>query len=109
MPKFCPPAWYRTQRDQRPRPIIDYTFSEVNEAAASQALDTIKFGAALLRYLQRLERSDTRRGTIKLTKTDISDTIMRIWISLPTIPCLGAVLPTYCGFLGLAGWRVVLS
>jgi hypothetical protein len=48
-----------------------------------------------LRFLQRLERADKRRGTIKLAKTDISDAFMRVWISLETIPCLGAILPSY--------------
>jgi hypothetical protein len=83
------------QRDRRPRPIVDYTFSAVNDATLSQAPDSIQFGAALLRFLQRLERADTRRGTIKLAKTDISDAFMRVWISLETIPCLGAILPSY--------------
>jgi hypothetical protein len=83
------------QRDRRPRPIVDYTFSEVNDATVSQAPDAIQFGAALQRFLQRLERADTRRGPIKLAKTDISDAFMRVWISLQTIPCLGAILPSY--------------
>jgi hypothetical protein len=83
------------QRDPRPRPIVDYTFSDVNVATVSQAPDSIQFGAALLRFLQRLERADTRRGPIKLAKTDISDAFMRVWISLDTIPCLGAILPSY--------------
>jgi hypothetical protein len=83
------------QRDRRPRPIVDYTFSNVNAATLSQAPDSIQFGAALLQFLQRLECADTRQGTIKLAKKDILGAFMRVWISLATIPCLGAILPSY--------------
>jgi hypothetical protein len=83
------------QHDRRPRPIVDYTFSDVNNSTVSQAPDAIQFSAALQRFLQRLKRADTRRGTIKLAKTDISDAFMHVWISLQTIPCLGAILPSY--------------
>jgi hypothetical protein len=30
-----------------------------------------------------------------LAKTDILDAFMRVWISLATIPCLGAILPSF--------------
>jgi hypothetical protein len=83
------------QRDRRPRPIMDYTFLQVNESTISRAPDSIQFGAALYRFLQCLERSDTRHGLIKLAKTDISDAFMRVWISLATIPFLGAILPSF--------------
>jgi hypothetical protein len=50
------------QRDRHQCPIVDYTFSDVNEVTVSQAPDSIQFGVALLRFLQRLERADTRRA-----------------------------------------------
>jgi hypothetical protein len=96
------------QRDRRPRPIVDYTFSEINGGTLSVAPDAIQFGSALFRFLQKLERADTRRGTIKLAKTDISDAFMRVWISLQTIPCLGAILPTYPGEEPLVAFPMIL-
>jgi hypothetical protein len=87
---------------------VGYTFSAVNDATLSQAPDSIQFGAALLRFLQRLARADTRRCTIKLAKTDISDAFMRVWILLETIPCLGAILPSYPGKEPLIAFTMIL-
>jgi hypothetical protein len=36
-----------------------------------------------------------KKGTIWLAKTDVTDAFMRVWISPPTLPTLGAVLPSY--------------
>jgi hypothetical protein len=83
------------QWDQHPCPIVDYTFLEVNNATILQAPDSIQFGAALYHFLQCLERTDTHCGLIKLAKTDISDAFMHVWISLATIPCLGAILLSF--------------
>jgi hypothetical protein len=86
------PSGVVPQRDRRPRPIIDYTFSGINNATLSRAPDSIQFGAALYHFVQRLQRADTRCGTIYLGKTDVADAFMRVWISLSTIPALGAIL-----------------
>jgi hypothetical protein len=96
------------QRDRRPRPIVDYTFSGVNDATVSLAPDSIQFGAALYRFLQQLQRADTRHGPIKLAKTDISDAFMRVWLSLATIPSLGALLPTYPGEEPMVAFPMIL-
>jgi hypothetical protein len=74
----------------------------------SQAPDSIQFGAALLCFLQRLERAETHRGPIKLAKTDISDAFMRVWILLDTIPCLGAILPSYPDEEPLVAFSMIL-
>jgi hypothetical protein len=96
------------QRDRRPRPIVDYTFSGVNEGTNSAAPDSIQFGAALIRFLQHLERADTRRGPIYLSKTDISDAFMRVWIALDTIPVLGAILPSLPGEEPIIAFPMIL-
>jgi hypothetical protein len=91
------------QRDRRPRPIVDYTYSDVNNGTLSVAPDLIQFGTALTRFfgtaltrfLQHLERADTQQGPIYLSKTDITDAFMRVWIALESIPILGAILPMY--------------
>jgi hypothetical protein len=74
---------------------VDYTYSDVNNGTLSVAPDSIQFGTALTRFLQHLERADTRRGPIYLSKTDIADAFMRVWIALESIPILGAILPSY--------------
>jgi hypothetical protein len=66
------------QRDRRPRPIVDYTYSGINAGTDSQAPDSIQFGASFHRFLRHLQRANTRRGTIRLAKTDISDAFMRV-------------------------------
>jgi hypothetical protein len=96
------------QRDRRPRPIVDYSFSGVNDATVSCAPDSIQFGAALYRFLQRLQRADTRQGVIRLAKTDISDAFMRVWLDLATIPSMGALLPTYPGEEPMVAFPMIL-
>jgi hypothetical protein len=96
------------QRDRRPRPIVDYSYSGVNDGTISVAPDSIQFGNTFNRFLQRLERADTRRGPIYLAKTDISDAFMRVWISLDTIPSLGALLPIYQGEEPLVAFPLIL-
>jgi hypothetical protein len=102
------PSGVVPQRDRRPRPIVDYTFLKVNDSTILQAPDSIQFRAALYRFLQCLECTDTRRGLIKLAKTDISDTFMRVWISLATIPCLGAILPLFLDGEPLVAFPMIL-
>jgi hypothetical protein len=96
------------QRDRRPRPIVDYTFSDVNENTASTAPDSLQFGTTLPRFLQQLERADTRQGPIYLAKTDISDAFMRVWIHVDSIPILGALLPTYPGEEPIVAFPMIL-
>jgi hypothetical protein len=70
-------------------------FSGINNATQSCTPDSIQFGAALYHFIQRLQRANMRRGTIHLGKTNVADAFMRVWISLSTIPALGAILPSY--------------
>jgi hypothetical protein len=81
------------QRDRRPRVIVDYTFSGVNQHTYALAADSLQFGHAFLQILQQLHRADTRDDTIYLSKTDIADAFMRVGIWAPTIPIRGALLP----------------
>jgi hypothetical protein len=62
------------QRDRRPRPIIDYSYSGVNAATISNAPDSIQFGNAFNRFLQRLQRADTRNGPIYTSVRQTSPT-----------------------------------
>ena len=50
------------QCDCRPHPIVDYTFSGVNGHTISLAPDSMQFGRAFERLLQKLHQADTRHG-----------------------------------------------
>ena len=91
------PSGVVPQRNRRARPIIDYTYSGVNTATVSVAPDSMQFGQADRRILQTLHRADTRHGPVYLSKDDISDAFMRAWIEARSVPCLGALIPTYEG------------
>jgi hypothetical protein len=96
------------QRDRRPRIIVDYSFYKVNQSMLSVAPDSMQFGHAFLRLLQLLNRADTRRGTIYISKTDIADAFMRVWIQVPSIPILGAILPSHPGEEPLVAFPMIL-
>ena len=85
------------QKERRDRIIVDYTFSGVNQATTSLAPDSLQFGHALPRYLARLHRSDTRHGPVYMSKTDVADAFMQIWLALHAIPTLAALLPAQPG------------
>ena len=96
--KFLPtlrlsPTGVVPQKARRDRIIVDYTFSGVNQATTAEAPDSMQFGHAFHRYLERLHRADTRHGPVYMSKTDIADAFMQIWLELQSIPTLAALLP----------------
>ena len=81
------------QRDRRPRLIIDYTWSGVNPETVRLAPDSMQFGRALLRVLQRIYDADPRHGPVHMLKLDISDGFYRVWLSVADIPALAVAMP----------------
>jgi len=103
------PSGVVPQRNRRGRPIIDYTFSGINASTVSVAPDSMQFGHADRRIVQALHRADTRHGPVYLSKDDISDAFMRVWIQAHAVPILGALLPTHHeGEEPLVGFPLVL-
>ena len=85
------PLGAETQRDCRPRLIVDYSFSQVNqETVLLSPHEAMQFGRAL----QRIVRADPPYGPVALSKFDIADGFYRVWLQLADIPKLGVVLPT---------------
>ena len=84
------------QRDCRPRPIIDYTFSGVNEATVKLARpESMQFGKALDRIIQKAADANPLHGTVNLSKYDLADAFMRVGLSPSVILKLAmAVLMT---------------
>ena len=83
------------QRDRRPRPIVDYTFSGVNEATVKLAPpESMQFGKALERIIQKAADANPRHGTVNLSKYDLADAFMRVGLSPSMILRLAVAVPT---------------
>ena len=83
------------QRERRPRLIVDYTFSGVNQDTARLApKEAMQFGRAFQRVLTQIVHADPRFGPPKLAKIDIADGFYRVWLQWQDIPKLGVLLPS---------------
>lgn len=82
------------QRNRRPRLIVDYTFSEVNQDTIKLAPnEAMQFGLTLQRLLSRIVDANPCYGAVKLAKIDIADGFYRISLQPADIPKLGVILP----------------
>lgn len=83
------------QRNRRPRLIVNYTYSGVNEETARIAPpEAMQFGKALQRILRRLVHANPRYGPVWLAKIDIADGFYRISFRPSHVPRLAVILPT---------------
>jgi hypothetical protein len=82
------------QRERRPRPIIDYTFSTINQHSVQLApTKSMQFGKALQRILQRIAYADPRFGPVHMLKFDLSDGYYRVPLSPEAALELAVVIP----------------
>jgi hypothetical protein len=89
------PAGVVPQRDRRPRPIMDYTFYDTNQAClpiAPQA--AMQFGSALQRIFQRLVYCNTAYGPPLMAKVDLADGFYRIPLSPDAALALAVIIPS---------------
>ena len=97
------------QRDRRPRTIVDYSYSEVNQhtqrGAPPQAM---QFGRALDRVLQVIVTADPTLGPVFLSKIDLSDGFYRVRLRDMDIPTLGVAFPTGPGEIPLVAFPLAL-
>lgn len=71
------------QRDRRPRLIVDYSFSEVNNETVPLApSEAMQLGRALQHVLARVVHADQRYGHVHLAKIDIVDGFYRVWLQI---------------------------
>lgn len=102
------------QRDRRPRLIVDYSFSGVNNDTVQMApKDAMQFGRALHRVLAKIVHSDQRSGPVRsgpvhLSKIDVADGFYRVWLQWADIPKLGVALPTSPGRPSLVAFPLAL-
>ncbi|CAJ1940912.1 unnamed protein product [Cylindrotheca closterium] len=67
------------QRDRRPRLIVDLSFFGINQESVPIApSDSMQFGRALHRILQRILQANPLHGPVYISKIDIADGFYRI-------------------------------
>jgi hypothetical protein len=97
------------QKDRRPRTIVDYSYSGVNQATLSIAPnESMQFGRALERIIQRVHYANRRFGPVFMIKVDIADGFYRLKLSPSSVPSLGVVFPTALGEDPLVAFPLVL-
>ena len=98
------------QRNRRPRLIVDYSFSGVNEDTLQWApREAMQFGRALQRVFTTLVHAHPRYGPVQhLAKIDVADGFYRVWVQLQDVPKLGVVLPTASGAVPLIAFPLAL-
>jgi hypothetical protein len=86
------------QRDQRPRPIMDYSYYDTNKGFLPIAPNrAMQFGTALPRLLQHLAYCHPSFGPPLLAKLDLADGYYRVPLSSTAALQLAVVLPTDVG------------
>ena len=97
------------QAERRPRMIVDYSFSGVNDETLPLApIEAMQFGHALDRILREILLADPAKGPINLIKVDLSDGFYRIGLNVNDMPKLGLVFPTKPGEEPLVAIPLVL-
>jgi hypothetical protein len=83
------------QRNRRPRLIVDYTFSGVNEETRKMAPgDSMQFGRALDRIRLAVLEAPDEFGPTYMMKLDLSDGFYRIQVKPEDVPKLAIAFPT---------------
>ena len=86
------------QHERRPRPIVDYSFSQVNTDTVKLApADAMQFGRALERIIRLVVHSNPRFGPVHFMKIDIADGFYRVWLRVHDVPTLAVAIPTLPG------------
>jgi hypothetical protein len=83
------------QRERRPRPIMDYTYNEVNTHSLDVAPQAaMQFGHTWNRFLQQLAYANPRFGPPLIAKLDLADGYYRVPLSASAALELAVVLPS---------------
>jgi len=103
------PAGVVPQRTCRPRPIMDYTFTGVNQGSAPLApMQAMQFGSTINRVLQRIAYANPAFGPVLRSNFDLSDGYYRVPLSPSAALQLAVVLPPLMGKQALIGIPLVL-
>ena len=94
-----PPLGVVPQRDRRPRLIVDYTYSGLNEETLPLApREAMQFGRALQHVCSNIVYAPPQYGPVSMSNIDITDGFYRVWVQIDDIPKLGVAIPTASGF-----------
>ena len=96
------------QRDRRDRIVVDYSYYGLNDATVPLAADSMQFGRALQRVLQRIYDADPKHGPVYLMKVDVADGFYRVWLRIRDVPKLAIALPPIPGQPKLVAFPLVL-
>jgi hypothetical protein len=97
------------QRDRRPRTIVDYSFSGLNQETCTIApSDAMQFGTALQRIVESIVNANPRFGPVLLCKVDISDGFYRVGVRPADVPKLGVIFPSASDQEQLVAFPLVL-
>jgi hypothetical protein len=97
------------QRDRRPRVIVDYSWSGVNDETLKLShQEAMQFGKALQRILQDIVSANPLFGPVSIIKVDIADGFYRISVNPDDIPKLAVAIPQLCGDEPLLALPLVL-
>ena len=89
------------QRNQRPRLIVDYSFSYIHKETVQLAPpEAMQFGRTLQRVLKRVVQAGQRYGPVYLAKIDIADGLYRVWLRLSTFQNSASCCPPHPASLG---------
>jgi len=92
------------QKDRRPRPIIDYSFTAVNHHTLNIApTHSMQFGHTLTRILQHIAYANPQHGPPLLLKFDLADGYYRVRLTPQAALELAVVLPPIPGHRHLVG------
>lgn len=97
------------QRDRRPRVIVDFTFSGVNQHTVTVApYEAMQFGRAFERVLHKIYHAHPRFGPVFLIKVDLADGFYRVPLASSHLPTLGVAFPNLPGEPALVALPLVL-
>lgn len=97
------------QRDRRPRTIVDYTFSFVNQETLRLApREAMQFGHALHRVLRHIRFANAAHGPVYMLKVDIADGFYRVYVAPRDVPKLGVAFPHHKDEEPLVGFPLSL-
>jgi len=89
------PAGVVPQRERRPRPIMDYSYYNVNQDCIPlHPQQSMQFGQTLQRLLQRLVYANPSHGPPLLSKLDLADGYYRVPLSPHAALALAVVIPS---------------
>ena len=86
------------QHERRPRPIVDYTFSGVNDDTVGLAPhEAMQFGHTLERLLTQVVHANPKFGPVHFFKLDIADGFYRVWLRAEDVPILAVSISALPG------------